>query len=143
MRNLIRLVPFAAGALLCAEPPEWDAALAKARQAFGTSGGTACVVMLERADATTVRIRLQVLGASVREARFTGLAENSSVAGLELDCPKGLDRLQGSAMLGEQVHAMDIQLKGEDFRPRLRMRVPKQGERPETGTVVVGVAPPK
>ena len=35
MRNLIRLVPFAAGALLCAEPPEWDAALAKARQAFG------------------------------------------------------------------------------------------------------------
>ena len=143
MRNLIRLVPFAAGALLCAEPPEWDGDLPKARQAFGTSGGTACVVMLERADATTVRIRLQVLGASVREARFTGLAENSSVAGLELDCPKGLDRLQGSAMLGEQVHAMDIQLKGEDFRPRLRMRVPKQGERPETGTVVVGVAPPK
>lgn len=143
MRILSRLLSLVAGVALCAEAPEWEKAMALARQPFGKAAGTACVVMLERADAGTVKIRLQVLGTSIREARFIGLTENNTVPGLELECPKGMDTLQGSAMLGEQIHSMDIQLKGEDFRPRLRMRVPKLGERPETGTVVVGVAPPK
>lgn len=34
-------------------------------------------------------------------------------------------------------------LKGDDFRPRFRMRVPKQGDTPETAIVVTGSAPPK
>jgi hypothetical protein len=143
MKSLAFIFPLAAGAVLCAQSPEWDRAMAQARQLLGKGGGQACVVMLERADANTVKIRLQVLGTSIREASFTGLGETTSVRGLELDSPKGMDQLQGSAMLNEQIHSMDVILKGEDFRPRLRMRVPKQGDKPETAIVVAGVAPPK
>lgn len=143
MKSLAFVIPLAAGALLCAQSPEWDKALAQARKQVGKGDGVACVVMLERADATTVRIRLQVLGTSVREASFNGIGEAISVRGLELDSPKGMDQLQGSAMLNEQIHSMDVMLKGEDFRPRFRMRVPKQGEKPETAVVVTGLIPPK
>lgn len=143
MKSLAFVFPLAAGVLLCAQGPEWDKAMTQAKKLVGKGEGAACVVMLERADATTVKIRLQLLGTSVREATFTGLGETSSVRGLELDSPKGMDQLQGSAMLNEQIHSMDVMLKGEDFRPRFRMRVPKQGDKPETAVVVTGSAPPK
>jgi hypothetical protein len=143
MKSLAFVFPLAAGALLCAQSPEWDKAMAHAKQQLAKANGTACLVLLERVDATTVKIRLQVLGTSIREASFTGIGESISVRALELDSPKGMDHLQGSAMLNEQIHTMDIQLKGEDFRPRIRMRVPKQGDKPETGLVVVGSALPK
>jgi hypothetical protein len=137
------MVPLVAGALLGAQGPEWDKAVAQAKKQVGKGEGVACVVMLERADASTVRIRLQVFGTMVREASFHGIGEATNVRGLELDSPKGMDQLQGSAMLNEQIHSMDVMLKGEDFRPRFRMRVPKQGDRPETATVVTGSIPPK
>ncbi len=50
---------------------------------------------------------------------------------------------RGLARPGGPVHRMDAHLRGKDFRPRLRMRAPWQGERPRTGTVVAGLAAPK
>lgn len=38
---------------------------------------------------------------------------------------------------------MDVMLKSENFRPRYRMRVPKQGDQHETAIRVTGSAPPK
>lgn len=138
-------LPFlAAGAVLCAQAPEWEKAMGQAKKAVGKGEGVACVVMLERADATTVKIRLQMLGTAIREAGFTGLMDGPNhVRGFELESPKGMEQLQGSAMLTEQVHSVDVMLKGEEFRPRFRMRVPKQGDKPETAVVVAGAAPPK
>ena len=46
-------------------------------------------------------------------------------------------------MLEEPLHRMGIVLKGEDFGPRFRMRVPRQGDRFGTTTIVTGSAPPK
>lgn len=143
MRSIALVFPLAAGVALLGQSAEWDKAVTQARKQVGKGEGAACVVMLERADASTVRIRLQVIGSSVREASFTGLGENFNVRGLELDSPKGMEHLQGSAMLNEQVHSMDVQLKGDDFRPRFRMRVPKQGDKPETAVVVMASAAPK
>lgn len=143
MRAVALVFPLAAAVALCAQSPEWDKAVAQAKKQVGKGEGVACVVLLERADAGTVRIRLQVLGTAIREAAFTGVGENTHVRGLEVDSPKGMDQLQGSALLGEQIHSLDVQLKGDEFRPRFRMRVPKQGDKPETAVVVMASAAPK
>ena len=123
---------------LPAAPPEWDKALHQARQSLVKASGYAGVIMLERVDPQTVAIHLQTLGTTVKKAYFRARAEGKSMPALSLESDKGMESLSGSSMLNEQFLEMEVSLEGEDFRPRLLMRIPRSGEKPEVGTVLMG-----
>jgi hypothetical protein len=131
----------AAPALVAQASPEWDKAVSQLKQNLAKRPGFGVTVMLERLDAQTVRIRLQLIGASVKEANFYGrTAEGIGHAALQLATPKGIESLNTTAMLSEHANLMEVGLKGEDFSPSLRLRVPKQGEKPEVAMLSVETA---
>lgn len=135
MKSTAFLLPLlVAPALVAQASPEWDKALVQLKQNHAKRPGFGVAVMVERLDGQTVRIRLQVLGASLREVNCFGRSgEGTGHTALQLVTPKGIDSLNATAMVGEQVNLLEITLKGDDFSPFLRLRVPKQGERPEVG----------
>ena len=141
MKPLHTLLALGAATVLAAQaaPPEWDKALAHARQVLGKDAGYAGIVMLERTDPQNVNIRLQVLGTLVRKARFQARAtDGKGLPALFLESGKGMDSLRGSSLINEQFLEMEVSLEGEDFQPRILMRIPRSGERPQVGTVLMG-----
>jgi hypothetical protein len=138
--NAARALPLLLAAALStqAAPPEWDKALQSARKSVAENSGYAAVILLERADPQTVNIQLQVLGTTVKKAYFRARAEGKTVPAFSMESAKGMDSLKGSAMLNEQHLEMDVTLEGEDFHPRLLLRIPRLQEKPEVGVVHVG-----
>lgn len=140
MTTLRALLLFSAAALAAwTAPPEWDKALQQARQFLGRSGGYGGVVLLERTDPQTVSIQLQTLGTTVKKAHFRARLDGKTQPALSLESAKGMDSLRGTAMLSEQFLEMEVALEGDDFQPRLLMRIPRTGEKPEVGTVLMGM----
>jgi hypothetical protein len=139
MKNIRALLLVSAAAItVWAAPPEWDKALQQVRQTLAKTSGYAGVIMLERADPQIVNIHLQTLGTTVKRAYFRAKLDGKTVPALSMESEKGMDSLRGSSMLNEQFLEMEIVLEGDDFRPRLLMRIPRSGERPEVGTVLMG-----
>jgi len=138
--NLARAITLilAAGLAAIASPPEWDKAIQSARQTLAKGSGFAGVVLLERSDPQTVNIQLQTLGTTVKKAIFRAHSDGKTVSALSMESAKGMESLRGSSMLNEQFLEMEVSLEGEDFHPRLLMRIPRSGEKPEVGTILMG-----
>ncbi|MBI4912514.1 MAG: hypothetical protein HY823_07235 [Acidobacteria bacterium] len=129
-----------AGAMLFAQGNEWERALQNARR-FMEKGGRAVVVMLHRTDPSTVKVQVAALGSSFREIRCMAHGAKGGQEALALESARAMDQMEGAALLDEQTTDMEVSLKGEDLRPRIRLRVPRQGEAPQIGTILAGTAP--
>lgn len=136
----VRVLPLLlAGALaLPAVPPGWEKALQSARASVSQNSGFAAVVLLERTDPQTVAIQLQTFGTTVKKAVFRARAEGRTLPALSLESGKGMESLSGSAVLNEQFTEMEVSLEGEDFRPRMLLRIPRPGEKAEVGSIHMG-----
>jgi hypothetical protein len=140
MRVSAALLPILAAPCLVAQPsPEWEKTLAQLKQNLSKRPGFGAAVLVERLDSLSVRIRLQLLGASVREASFSGQLADGASQGVPIHIvtPKGMESINTTAMLNEFAYLLEIRLKGDEFSPTLRVRVPKQGEKAEVAMLSV------
>ncbi len=121
---------------LCAET--WEGALAKLQAAVDAKEGRGMVIEVVRVDARQIRLRVEARGTTFHAATVRPRVQDQ--AGRPVLSMEGqeLTAWQGVAPLEPGTEALEVALAGPDLAPRLVVKVPAPGQRPEVARVVVG-----
>lgn len=120
--------------------PDWTSAISKMRHRVDKRGGAGAVILIERIDTFTLHLKVELAGAKTEQVNFSALRGEFSTTAFTYNGKK-TEYVEGTARLNEVPSEMLVELSGDDFHPRVRMRIPRRGERPEVVSVVVGDAP--
>lgn len=137
----MRLVP----ALLCLglaipglRAETWEGALAKLQAAVDAKEGRGMVIEVARVDARQVRLRVEARGTTFHAATVRPrLRDQSGLPVLSME-GREMTAWQGVTLLEPDTEALEVGLAGPDLAPRLVLKVPAPGQRPEVARVVAG-----
>lgn len=124
-------------ALMFLQADPWAAAQAQAQKELKANPGMACVVLVERKDATTLRLRVRTLGVGFKFVEAETLPGHLAV--LKAETPQMMDSFDGTALISADAAELSVRLIGEQFSPQLRVAIPKPGEKPTTGSMIMGL----
>jgi hypothetical protein len=125
----------AGGAALASET--WETASTRLQAHVETKQGGGAIVLLERLDASTVRIRLKAAWPEFRGASFQSLGEPGlRPKGWQVEGRTG-DAFQHTATIDPRATRLEVRFYGSDFNPKLMLKVPSLGLS-EVGTVLLG-----
>lgn len=116
----------------------WEGALAKLKTTVDAKQGYGLVVQIERVDARRLGLRLQTLGTTFKTATFQARMDGQGTQQVFVLEGRDLDAMSGATLIDGPAGDMDLILTGPDFNPRIRIRIPAEGQAPEVGVVTVG-----
>jgi hypothetical protein len=115
----------------------WETASTRLQAHVDAKRGTGAIVLLERLDHQTVRVRVKALWPSFRGASI----QSSGEAGTkQLTCQVeggAGDTLVHTAIIDHRATRMEVRLHGSDFNPKIMLKLPALGQA-EVGTVLMG-----
>lgn len=116
----------------------WEGALARLQAAVDAKEGRGLVIEVDRADVRQVRLRVEARGTTFHAASVRPRVQEK--AGLPILSMEGreMTAMQGATLLEPGTEAVEVVLAGPDLAPRLVVKVPEPGQRPEVATVIVG-----
>ena len=131
---------FALACLLAAplfsQSPSFDEAVAQLKARVVKEGGSGLVVMAERADVFGVNFKIKAVGATFQDiavkpwdARHDAIFSYSG---------KATDAVDGSGRMNEEPNVLFVEVWGPDFKPKITLKLPRRGEKPEVGTLYIG-----
>jgi hypothetical protein len=118
-----------------------DAALKDVNAELTKQPGHALVLVIERVDVFTVKLRVKTVNAPFQvveaQARINGVNAGSvfSLYG------KDLDGATGTVRVNEEANELFLTLAGADFYPKLVAKLPRRDEKPEVVKVVTSSSP--
>ena len=119
-----------------AQSPSFEQAVAQLKARVVREGGSGLVLMAARTGVFDVTFRVQAIGATfeVIQVRPRNESHNPifSYAG------KPTDAVDGSGRLNEEPDALFVEVSGPGFSPKVTIKLPRRGEKPEVATVYVG-----
>lgn len=135
----MRILPRSALACLLVLPAfgqTFDQAVAQLKAHVVKEGGSGLVVMAERTDVFGVHFKVQSVGATFQDVAVkpwdTRHAAVFSFSG------KATDTIEGSGRLNEEPNVLFVEVWGPDFKPKVTLKLPRRGEKPEVVTVTIG-----
>ena len=135
----MRIRPHLALACLLAAPAfgqSFPEAVAQLKARVVKEGGSGLVVMAERTDVFGVTFKVQAVGATFQDIAVKPWDGNHraifSYSG------KATDAVDGNGRLNEEPHVLFVEVWGPDFKPKVTLRLPRRGEKPEVTTVYIG-----
>lgn len=121
----------------CAQSAQtFDQAVAQLKAQVVKEGGSGLVVMAERTDVFGVAFRIQAVGAAFQEVAVKPWDERH--APVFSYSGKATDAVSGSGRLNEEPHVLFVEVWGPDFKPKVTLKLPRRGEKPELVTVTFG-----
>jgi hypothetical protein len=116
----------------------WEGALAKLQAAVDAKEGRGMVVEVVRVDARQIRLRVEARGTTFHAASVRSHVQGK--AGLPVLSMEGreMTALQGATLLEPGTEALEVALAGPDLAPRIVVKAPAPGQRPEVARVVAG-----
>lgn len=116
----------------------WEGALARLQAAVDAKEGRGLVIEVDRVDARRIRIRMEARGTTFHAASIRPyVQERADLPVLSME-GREMTAMQGATLLEPGTEAVEVALAGPDTAPRLVVKVPAQGQRPEVATVIVG-----
>lgn len=134
-----RLLPLAWIVLAARVAPAtetWETASTRLQAHVDAKRGTGAIVLLERLDGRTVRVRMKALWPSFRGASIQSSGE-AGVRPPACQVAGGAgDTLVSTATVDHRATRMEVRLYGTDFNPKIMMKLPALGQA-EVGTVLM------
>ena len=114
----------------------WETASTRLQAHVDAKRGTGAIVLLERLDGRTVRVRVKALWPSFRGASI----QSSGEAGVkqqvyQVEGGAG-DTLVRIATIDHRATRLEVRLYGSDFNPKIMLMLPAPGQA-EVGTVLM------
>ncbi|HZU52374.1 MAG TPA: hypothetical protein VFF77_00640 [Holophagaceae bacterium] len=135
----MRIRPALALACLLAAPAfaqSFDEAVAQLKARVVKEGGSGLVIMAERTDVFGVHFKMQSVGADFTYAALRPW--NGNGAPIFSYSGKATDAVDGSGRLNEEPNVLFVEVSGDAFRPKVTLKLPRRGEKPEVATVYMG-----
>ena len=129
---------FALACLLAApvSAQSFDQAVAQLKARVVKEGGSGLVVLAERADVFGVTFKIKAVGATFEDVAVKPW--DGRHAAIFSYSGKATDSLDGSGRLNEEPNVLFVEVWGPDFKPKMTLKLPRRGEKPEVATVYIG-----
>ncbi|HTL97884.1 MAG TPA: hypothetical protein VL181_03665 [Holophagaceae bacterium] len=137
----MRLAPALVGLLAASASaqspvPAFDTAVAQLKARVVKDGGSGLVVMVQRTEVFGVAFKVQAVDASFQAIAVKPWDRNhGSIFSYE---GKATDAIDGSGRLNEEPNVLFVEVEGVDFNPKVTLKLPRRGEKPEVATVYIG-----
>lgn len=135
----MRIRPAMALACLIAVPAfaqTFDEAVAQLKARVVKEGGSGLVVMAERTDVFGVSFKVKAVGAVFED--ITVKPWDGHHGAIFSYSGKATDAVDGSGRLNEEPNTLFVEVWGPDFKPKVTLKLPRRGEKPEVVTVHFG-----
>lgn len=132
----MRFHPALALACLIAAPAfaqSYDEAVAQLKARVVKEGGSGLVFMVERTDVFGVQFKMQAVGADFSYVSLRPWGENR--APIFSYSGKTTTAVDGSGRLNEEPNVLFVEVSGDAFHPKVTLKLPRRGEKPEVQTV--------
>ncbi|MBS1784620.1 MAG: hypothetical protein JST24_04240 [Acidobacteria bacterium] len=114
----------------------FDQAVAQLKARVVKEGGSGLVVMAERTDVFQVKFRVQAVGATFQDIAVKPWDDQHEA--IFSYSGKATDSVDGGGRLNEEPSVIRVEVWGPDFRPKVTLKLPRRGEKPEVATVYFG-----
>lgn len=140
----MRIRPALALACLLAAPavfaeapaPSFDESVAQLKARVVKEGGSGLVVMAERTDVFGVAFKIKAVGATFQDIAVKPWDDRH--ASIFSYSGKATDAVDGSGRMNEEPNVLFVEAWGPDFKPKVTLKLPRRGEKPEVVTVYFG-----
>jgi len=119
-----------------APAPSFDEAVAQLKARVVKEGGSGLVVMAERTDVFGVAFKVKAVGATFQDIAVKPWDDRH--AAIFSYSGKATDAVDGSGRMNEEPNVLFVEVWGPDFKPKMTLKLPRRGEKPEVGTIYLG-----
>ena len=127
-----------APALFALQSDPWTDAVATLESKLKAQPGIGAVVLVERLDARTIRLRVKSLGAGFKQVE----AQSREVGGaydIKASTPQMMDSFETTTLMPAEATALTVFINGEMFSPKVVVPIPKAGAKAEPAFILMGV----
>lgn len=114
----------------------FDQAVAQLKARVVKEGGSGLVVMAERTDVFGVAFKVQAVGATFQDVAVK--PRDSRHPAIFSYSGKSTDAVSGTGRLNEEPNVLFVEVWGPDFKPKVTLKLPRRGEKPEIVTLTFG-----
>lgn len=135
----MRIRPAFAFVCLLAAPASaqsFDQAVAQLKARVVKEGGSGLVVTVERTDVFGVNFKIKAVGATFQDIAVKPWDDRH--AAIFSYSGKATDAVDGSGRMNEEPNVLFVEVWSPDFKPKMTLKVPRRGEKPEVGTLYFG-----
>ena len=136
---LLVSVPAFPAAILEVQSDPWSEAVSKLKANLASHPGAGLVAMAERLDAKTVSLRIQSVGAGFKSVEAISPQVESRTYAISASTRQMMDSFSTITMLPPEATSLKVRVEGEMFSPSLIIPITKPGEKPDPGTVTMGL----
>ncbi len=130
---------FAAPALVQTQADPFSAALGELATKLKAEPGVGAVVVAERVDARTVRLRIKCLGTGFKSVEAMSPETPSGTYAISASTPQMMDSFETTTIMPVEALTLKVRISGEIFNPSLLIPITKVGQKAEPGMIVVGL----
>ena len=133
IRPALALVCLSAAPMLA---QSFDQAVAQLKARIVREGGSGLVVRVERTDVFGVDFKVKAVGATFQDIAVKPW--DGQHAAIFSYSGKATDAVDGSGRMNEEPNVIFVEVWGPDFKPKMTLKLPRRGEKPEVGTIYFG-----
>ncbi|MFN8010606.1 MAG: hypothetical protein U0P81_04300 [Holophagaceae bacterium] len=131
-------VLLAAPALLVLQADPWTDAVAQLEARLKAQPGIGAVVLAERVDAHTIRLRIKAVGAGFKSVD----AFSKEIGGayeIRASTPQMMDSFDTTSLMPAEATSLQVQISGEMFAPKVVVPISRAGAKAEPAYILMGV----
>lgn len=126
-------------AIVQVQSDPWNEAVGKLKSDLAAHPGSGLVAMAERLDAKTVSLRIQSVGAGFKSVEAVSPQVPSGTYAITASTRQMMDSFSTITLLPAEATSLKVRVDGEMFSPSLIIPITKPGEKPDPGTVTMGL----
>lgn len=127
-----------APALVLLQSDPWGDAVAQLEVKLKAQPGIGAVVLAERLDARTVRLRIKSLGAGFKQVEALS-REVGGAYDIKASTPQMMDSFETTTLLPAEATSLTVFISGEMFSPKVVVPISKAGAKTEPAFILMGV----
>lgn len=116
----------------------WADAIAQLEAKLRAQPGIGAVVLAERVDAHTIRLRIKSLGAGFKTVEAFS-KEAGGAYEIKASTPQMMDSFDTTSLMPAEAASLHVAISGEMFAPKVVVPIPKAGAKAEPAYILMGV----
>ena len=127
-----------APALVALQADPWSDAVATLEAKLKAQPGIGAVVLVERVDARTIRLRIKSAGAGFKQVEALS-REAGGAYDIKASTPQMMDTFETTTLMPAEAVSLLVFIHGEMFSPKVVVPIPKAGAKAEPAYILMGV----
>ncbi len=127
-----------APALVALQADPWTDAVATLEAKLKAQPGIGAVVLVERMDARTIRLRIKSAGAGFKQVEAMS-REAGGAYDIKASTPQMMDTFETTTLMPAEAASLTVFIHGEMFSPKVVVPIPKAGAKADPAYILMGV----